>query len=391
MNKWVCMQIASSWLFGGLIGILYTAGTFSLSFCGSEKLPQFFCDVPSPLKISCSKIHVTIEVPVAIANVSSRIINGSVDTEFLLLGFSGPWLLQLLYAGVFTVIYVAAVLGNVLVITVTSLDPCLHAPMYFFLRILSIFDLSLISAVVPKTIANSITHQNSISFLGCVAQVFLVLFSADTGLCLLTVMSIDRYAAICHPLHYEVIMNRSTCMQMATFSWLNSAVISAIHTMSTFSLSYCGQHEIHQFFCDIPQLLAISCSKHIIVEIVLILINVVLDFCYFFCIIISYIYIFSTVRKIPSAEGQAKAYSTCLPHLTVVALFLSTGFIAYLKPTLGSSSSTDLILSACYIVLPPSLNPVIYSLRNRAMKAGLEKLIRRKLLSKQNILLFLQD
>ncbi|KAM4862085.1 olfactory receptor 14A16-like [Thomomys bottae] len=279
-------------------------------------------------------------------------------------------------------------MGNVLVITVTSLDPSLHSPMYFFLKIMSIFDLSLISAVVPKMITNSITHQNSISFLGCVAQVFLVLFSADTGLCLLTAMSVDRYAAICHPLHYEVIMNRSTCMHMATFSWFNSALIAAIHTATTFSLSYCGQHEIHQFFCDIPQLLAISCSKHIIVEIVLILINVVLDSCYFICIAISYIYIFSTVRKIPSTEGRVKAYSTCLPHLAVIVLFLSTGFIAYLKPTLGPSSSTDLILSACYIVLPPTLNPVIYSLRNRAMKGGLEKLIKRKLFSKENILQF---
>ncbi|XP_012668721.1 olfactory receptor 14A16 [Otolemur garnettii] len=317
--------------------------------------------------------------------------NISVVTEFLLLGFSGPWRLQFLQGGVFIAIYLAALTGNGLIFTVTSLDPCLHTPMYYFLRNLALFDLCLISAVVPKTVANSFTHRNSISFLGCVAQVFLVPFAAAAELFLLTVMSIDRYAAICHPLHYEAIMNRGTCVQMAALTWLSSGLISAVYTASTFSLSYCELHKIHQFFCDIPQQLAISCSEHIAAEIVLILINGVLDICCFICIIISYVYIFSTVRKIPSTEGQSKAYSTCLPHLAVVALFLSTAFVAYLKPILGSKSSTDLILSAFYVVLPPSLNPIIYSLRNKAMKTGLEKLMARKLLTKQNVLIFLKE
>ncbi|XP_058141020.1 olfactory receptor 14A16-like [Dasypus novemcinctus] len=314
--------------------------------------------------------------------------NISMETEFLLLGFPGPRDLQLLQASVFTVMYLSALMGNGLIITITSLDACLHTPMYFFLRNLSLFDLCLISGVVPKTVINSLTHNNSISFLDCATQVFLVVLSAAADLFLLTAMSIDRYAAICHPLHYDVIMNRGTCLRMAAMSWFSSGFISLLHTVNTFSLSYCGLNEIQQFFCDIPQLLALSCSEHITTEIVTIFINAALDLCCFICIITSYIYIFSTIRKIPSTQGQSKAYSTCLPHLTVVALFFSTAFIAYLKPIFGSTSYTDLVLSAFYILLPPSLNPIIYSLRNKAMKTGLEKLIIRKLWKTENILIF---
>ncbi|KAM5167929.1 olfactory receptor 14A16-like [Callospermophilus lateralis] len=310
-------------------------------------------------------------------------------TGFLLLGFPGPCNLQLLQAGALTAAYLAALVGNGLTITITSLDPGLHSPMYFFLRNLSLSDICLISAVVPKAVTNSVTHCHSISFLGCVSQVFLVPFSAVAELSLLTVMSMDCYAAICHPLHYEAIMSRDTCVQMVTLSWLSSGFVCAMHTVSTFSFSYCGNRQIQQFFCDIPQLLAISCSHNMTAEVVLISISAILDTGCFACIVVSYIFIFSTVRRIPSTAGQVKAYSTCLPHLAVVVLLLSTAFTAYLKPLLGSSSSTDLVLSAVYIVLPPSLNPVIYSLRNKAMKAGLEKLVTRKLLTKQHMLLFL--
>ncbi|XP_073077572.1 olfactory receptor 14A16-like [Manis javanica] len=304
--------------------------------------------------------------------------NISVVAEFLLLGFSGPSRLQFLQSGIFVVIYLLALVGNGLIVTIASLDPCLCTPMYF-LKNLSLSDVCLMSSTVPKTVANSLTHINSISFSGCVMQVFLVPFAAVAELFLLTAMSIDRYTAICHPLHYELIMNRGQCVHMVTLSWLSSGLISIIHTAGTFSLTYCGPNEIQQFFCDIPQLLAITCSENVTAEIVLILINAVLDLCCFICIIISYIYIFSTVRKIPSTEGRSKAYSTCLPHLVVVVLFLSTAFIAYLKPILGSTSVTDHVLSSFYILLPPSLNPIIYSLRNKAMRAALEKLITKKL------------
>ncbi|XP_004416844.1 PREDICTED: olfactory receptor 14A16-like, partial [Odobenus rosmarus divergens] len=232
----------------------------------------------------------------------SKMNNVSVVTEFLILGFSGPWSLQFLQSVLFTVIYLLALVGNGLIITIISLDPCLHTAMYFFLRNLSLFDLCLISAVVPKIVVNPLTHSNSISFFGCVAQVFLVPFSAVAELFLVTVMSIDHYAAICHPLYYETIMNRGRCGQMVALSWLSGGLISVIHRAGTFSLSYRGFNEVQQFFCDIPQLLAITCSENITAEIVLILVNTVLDFCYFICSTVSYVYIFSTVRKIPSTK-----------------------------------------------------------------------------------------
>ncbi|XP_042639395.1 olfactory receptor 14A16-like [Orycteropus afer afer] len=202
-------------------------------------------------------------------------MNISVVTEFHLVGFAGPWKLQVFQAGIFILIYLAALMGNGLIISITSWDPCLCTPMYFFLRNLSLFDLCLISAVVPKTIVNSFTNSNYISFLGCAAQVFLVAFSAATELFLLTAMSIDRFIAICHPLHYALLMKRDTCVQMTSLACLSGGLMSLIHTASTFSLSYCGLNEIKQFFCDIPQLLAISCSEDITAEVVLIIINAI--------------------------------------------------------------------------------------------------------------------
>ncbi|XP_054554451.1 olfactory receptor 14A16-like [Talpa occidentalis] len=202
----------------------------------------------------------------------------------------------------FSLIYMYALLGNGLIILITTLDQHLHTPMYFFLRNLSFLDLCLISATVPKSIANSLRHSSSISFPGCVVQVFLIVFSVGAELTLLTVMSLDRYAAICHPLHYDVIMSRVRCAQLTAVSWLGGGLIGLMNTAGTFSLSFCGSNVVHQFFCDVPQLLAISCSGNLLSELVPILISVVLSICYFIFIVISYVHIFSAVRKIPSTE-----------------------------------------------------------------------------------------
>ncbi|XP_008050863.1 olfactory receptor 14A16 [Carlito syrichta] len=308
--------------------------------------------------------------------------NITIVTEFILLGFSTSENMYILHSVLFLLIYLCALMGNVLIIMITTLDHHLQTPMYFFLKNLSFLDLCLISVAAPKSIANSWIHNNSISFLGCVSQVFLLLFSASAELFLLTMMSFDRYAAICHPLRYEVIMNRDTCMHSAAVSWLYGGLIAVMHTAGTFSLSYCGSNMVHQFFCDIPQLLAISCSETLVREIVPIFINVVLDFCCLIFIIITYVYIFSAVRKIPSTEGQSKAYSTCLPHLVAVVLFLLTGFIAYLKPVSESPSISDVVISVFYTMMPPTFNPIIYSLRNKAMKVALRMLIKGRLSKK---------
>ncbi|XP_076992220.1 olfactory receptor 14A16-like [Tamandua tetradactyla] len=308
--------------------------------------------------------------------------NKTAMMEFILMGFSTNQNMLILHSVLFSCVYLYALIGNILIIMITTLDQHLHTPMYFFLNNLSFLDLCLISTTVPKSIANTLTKRNTISYFDCVSQVFLVTLFAIAEVFLLTVMSFDRYAAICRPLHYEVIMNRGTCVWLAIASWVGGGVSAVMHTAGTFSLSYCGSNVVHQFFCDIPHLLAISCSENLMTEIGPILISIVLDCCCFIFIAISYVYIFSTVKEIPSTEGKSKAYSTCLPHLVVIVLFLSTVFIAHLKPTSGSPSISDLVISMFYTLLPPTLNPIIYSLRNKALKMALGMLLEGKLIKK---------
>ncbi|XP_072494541.1 olfactory receptor 14A2-like [Notamacropus eugenii] len=302
-------------------------------------------------------------------------------TGFLLIGFSNIWELQVLYAILFLLIYLVALMGNLLIFILISLDEHLHSPMYFFLKNLSFLDLCFISTTLPKSITNSLSHHCSISFMGCVLQFFLVIFFAASELFLLTMMSYDRYAAICQPLHYEVIMTRGTCVKMATVSWLSGGLLGALYSASTFTLSFCSSKEIHQFFCDVPALLRISCSEtHFAVDITMTLGFGLGIFCSIY-ITISYNHIFLTVLKIPTTEGRSKAFSTCLPHLIVLMVFIITIGIAYLMPPQKSDSVLDLLFSIIYTVLPPTLNPVIYGLRNKDIKSSLRKLITWKHLS----------
>ncbi|KAM9632900.1 olfactory receptor 14A16-like [Trichechus inunguis] len=299
-------------------------------------------------------------------------------TMFFLMGFSDVQGIQILHAVLFLLIYLAAVLGNVLIVTLTIKDHRLHTPMYFFLKNLSFLDLCLISITVPKSIANSLANHNTISFLGCVSQVFFIVLSATTEFSLLTVMSYDRYVAICHPLRYEIIMSRGACMQMAASSWVSGVLNAILHTASTFSIPVCGSPEVHQFFCDVPQLLSLACSYNM-VELVVIGLSMVLDFACFVFIDISYIHIFSSILRMPSTEGRSRTFSTCLPHLTVVTLFLFSGIFAYLRRLPKSPSPLDLLVSVFYTVVPPTMNPLIYSLRNKDMKMALKKLLKRRL------------
>ncbi|XP_020831159.1 olfactory receptor 14A16-like [Phascolarctos cinereus] len=301
--------------------------------------------------------------------------NLTIITEFLLMDFSKNWELQVLHAMLFLLIYMMALMGNLLIFILISLDGHLHTPMYFFLKNLSFLDICLISVTVPKSIANSLSHSCSISYLGCVLQLFLVILFAGSEISLLTVMSYDRYIAICLPLHYETIMTKGSCVRMAVASWFSGGVVGAMYSATTFSLPFCGPKEIHQFFCDVPSLLRISCSeKHIAVYVS---IAIGLGLVIFCCIsiIISYGHIFTTVLKIPATKGWPKAFSTSLPHLIVFMVFIITGAMAYFKTPLDSDSVLDLMFSMFYTMVPPTLNPVIYSLRNKDMKAALRKFI----------------
>ncbi|XP_072494178.1 olfactory receptor 14A2-like [Notamacropus eugenii] len=308
--------------------------------------------------------------------------NLTVVTGFLLMGFSNTWELQVLHAILFLLIYVVALMGNLLIFTLISLDGKLHTPMYFFLKNLSFLDLCLVSVTVPKSIENSLSNTYNISFWGCVSQLFIMMLLTASELYLLTMMSYDRYVAICQPLHYEVIMNSETCVKMAAVSWLAGGLYGVLYTASTFTLPFCGSKEIPQFFCDVPALIRISCSdSHLAIDVTLVLTFCLGIFCSIY-ITISYSRIISTVLKIPTRESRSKAFSTCLPHLIIFMFFVTTGVIAYLMPPQESYPLLDLLLSMFYTVVPPTLNPVIYSLRNKDMKTAFRKLIAWKYFSR---------
>ncbi|CAN0394166.1 unnamed protein product [Rangifer tarandus platyrhynchus] len=294
---------------------------------------------------------------------------------FLLMGFSADRKLQILHALLFLVTYLLALTGNLLIITITTLDHRLHSPMYYFLKHLSLLDLCFISVTVPQSIANSLMNNGYISLGQCILQVFFFIALASSEVAILTVMSYDRYAAICLPLHYEVIMDPRACKRVVIVVWLSGGISGILYTAATFSITFCRAKIIHQFFCDIPQLLKLSCSNDYLGVIGVAAFMTVLSFICFVSIVLSYVHIFSTVLRIPSAEGRSKAFSTCLPHLFVLSFFLSTGIFEFLRPTSDSPTASDIIISIFYTVVPPTLNPMIYSLRNEAMKGALRKLL----------------
>ncbi|XP_044842334.1 olfactory receptor 14C36-like isoform X1 [Mauremys mutica] len=308
--------------------------------------------------------------------------NQTTLTEFLLLGFSDVRELQILHFVVFLMIYLVGLMGNLLIISAIALDHHLHTPMYFFLVNLSILDLGSISVTIPKSMVNSLMNTKVISYPECVTQVFLFVVFTGTDLAFLTIMAYDRYVAICQPLHYETVMNRRACVQMAASAWITGIVYSTLHTGNTFRLPFCQTNVIHQFFCEIPQLLKLTCSDSYLSKIGLLAFSVFLGLNCFVFIILSYVQIFKAVLRIRSEQGQRKAFSTCLPHLTVVSLFLCTAFFAHLKPTSSSISYMDLMIGVLYSLVPPVMNPIIYSMRNKEIKAALKKLIVWRLFTK---------
>ncbi|XP_063177679.1 olfactory receptor 14C36-like, partial [Chroicocephalus ridibundus] len=304
--------------------------------------------------------------------------NDSSLTQFLLLAFADTRELQLLHFGLFLGIYLAALLANGLIITTIACDQRLHTPMYFFLLNLSLLDLGSISTTVPKSMANCLWDKRAISYAGCVAQVFLFVFFISAEFYLLTVMAYDRYVAICKPLHYGTLMGSRACVHMAAAAWGSGFLHALLHTASTFSLPLCQGNAVDQFFCEIPQILKLSCSDSFLREAGLLVVSVCLGFGCFIFIMLSYVQIFRAVLRIPSEQGRCKAFSTCLPHLSVISLFLSTAMFAYLKPPSISFPVLDLVVAVLYSVVPPALNPVIYSMRNQELKDALRKLLFKK-------------
>ncbi|XP_067173317.1 olfactory receptor 14C36-like, partial [Apteryx mantelli] len=270
-------------------------------------------------------------------------------------------------------IYLAALLDNGLIITAIACDHRLHTPMYFFLLNLSILDLGSISTTVPKSMANSLRDTRAISYSGCAAQVFFIVFFILAEYFLLTVMAYDRFVAICRPLHYATLMGSRACVKMAAAAWGTGFLNAVLHTAGTFSIPLCQGNAVEQFFCEIAQILKLSCSDSYLREAGVIVVSACLVLGCFIFIVLSYVQIFTAVLRIPSEQGRHKAFSTCLPHMVVVSLFVSTIIFAHLKPPSISSPALDLVMAVLYSVVPPAVNPLIYSMRNKELKDALRK------------------
>ncbi|KAM6400664.1 olfactory receptor 14C36-like [Pluvialis apricaria] len=301
--------------------------------------------------------------------------NSSSITEFLLLVLADTWEMQLFCFWFFLGIYLVALLVNGLIITAVASNHRLHTPMYFFLLNLSLLDLGSISTTLPKAMANCLLDTRVISHAGCAAQVFLFVFFISAEFSLLTVMAYDRYVAICQPLHYGTLLGSRACVHMAAALWGSVFPYAVLHTANTFSLPLCQGNALDQFFCEIPHILKLSCSHSYLRKVGLIVFGSCLAYGCFVFIVLSYVQILRAVLRIPSEQGWHKAFATCFPHLSVVYLFISTGIFAYLKPPSISSPVQDLVVPVLYSVVPPAVNPLIYSMRNQELKDAVWKLM----------------
>nr|XP_003421896.3 olfactory receptor 14J1 [Loxodonta africana] len=320
--------------------------------------------------------HLVLQ-PVSLLEIKNM-ANFTTMSGFFLMSFSGNPEIEILNAFLFLVLYLGALTGNILIITATSMDNSLYSPMYFFLKHLSFLDLCYISVTVPRSICNSFMHSGNISLWECILQCFAFTVCGSSEMAMLTVMSYDRYVAICLPLRYEIIMDVSICVHGVLAVWISGVISGVMHTAATFSIHFCGVNIIHQFFCNVPQLRKLSCSNDYVSELGVTGFLSLVAFLCFISIGLSYTHIFSTVLRIPSAKGRAKAFSTCLPNLGVVILFVSTGALEFLNPPSNSLTVLDFFLTVFYTVVPSTLNPVIYSLRNKAMKVALRKVLKER-------------
>ncbi|XP_058140962.1 olfactory receptor 1A1-like [Dasypus novemcinctus] len=305
--------------------------------------------------------------------------NQSSTLYFILLGVSSQQAQENFFFAFFLFIYPVTVMGNLLIICAIRSDIRLHNPMYFFLANLSLVDIFFSSVTVPKKLTNHLFGSRVISFRGCMTQMHFMLFLANTDSYILAVMAYDRAVAISRPLHYTTIMNPRSCFLLNVGPWVIGMANSLPHTLLTASLSFCGNHEVANFYCEIKALLKLSCSDiHFNVKVLYMGASA---FCVpLICIIISYVRVFSTVLRVPSTKGVVKAFSTCGSHLTVVSLYYGTVMGIYFRP-LTSYNLKDAVITVMYVAVTPMLNPFIYSLRNQDMKAALGKLFSKRMSS----------
>ncbi|XP_055285434.1 olfactory receptor-like protein OLF4 [Moschus berezovskii] len=300
--------------------------------------------------------------------------NNTHVSKFLLMGLSEEPALQPFIFGLFLSMYLITVFGNLLIILAVSSDSHLHTPMYFYLSNLSFVDICFTSTTIPKMLQNIQTQSKVITYESCIVQVYFYLLFAGLDDFLLTVMAYDRYVAICHPLHYTVIMNPWICGLLLLVSWVLSSMYSLLQSLMILRLSFCSDLEIHHFFCEITWLIQLACSDPFLNNMVVYFGSVIIGGVPLAGILYSYSKIVSSICGISSAQGQYKAFSTCASHLSVVSLFYCSALGVYLSFTATYRSHTSAIVSVMYTVVTPMLNPFIYSLRNKDIKRALKRL-----------------
>ncbi|XP_037700304.1 olfactory receptor 12D2-like [Choloepus didactylus] len=307
-------------------------------------------------------------------------LNQTSVTEFLLLGVTDIQELQPLLFVVFLINYIFNVVGNGAILMIVISDPRLHSPMYFFLGNLSCLDICYSTVTLPKMLENFLSSHKEISFLGCITQLHFFHFLGSTEAMLLAVMAIDRFVAICKPLHYTVIMNHQLCIQMASTVWVIGFFHALLHSIMTSHLNFCGSNHIHHFFCDIKPLLDLACGNTDLNQWLLNTVTGTIAMGPFFLTLLSYFSIITHLFfKTRSCSALHKALSTCASHFMVVMLLYVPVLFTYIRPASGSSMDQDRVIAIMYTVVTPVLNPLIYTLRNREVKEALGRVIRRKL------------
>ncbi|XP_069805730.1 olfactory receptor 12D1-like [Dendropsophus ebraccatus] len=302
--------------------------------------------------------------------------NGTLLNEFILTGITNqPWLQKLLFAFVFF-FYLLGVFGNFTIVSLVRTDPSLQSPMYFLLGNLSFLDTMFSSVTVPKMMMGFLM-ENTITVKGCITQMYFFHSLGCTEGVLLAAMGYDRYVAICHPLRYVTIMRRSTCIQLVLSSWFIGLSTSLIHAIMTSRLPFCNAKRIKHFFCDVKPVIKLACKDIHVNEVTLAIVSGFLSTSTFSLTILSYIYIVTHVLKIKSSKGRSKVFSTCSSHLTIVTLFYGTAMSTYLGPSSETSLEKDRVAAILFTVITPTLNPIIYTLRNKEVKNSVQKLIKR--------------
>ncbi|XP_007519662.2 olfactory receptor 5AN1-like [Erinaceus europaeus] len=295
-------------------------------------------------------------------------------THFILLGFSDfPRLLAPFFI-LFLFMYIATLTWNLGLIFLIRMDSHLHTPMYFFLKNLSFLDICYVTSTAPKMLSTFFQEEKTITFVGCVVQYFIFATLGLSESCLITAMAYDRYAAICNPLLYSSIMSPTLCIRLVVMSYVAGLTGAIPQLYAILQLHFCGPNIINHFFCDMPQLLVLSCNAIFFIRPMMAVLTTVYGISNAVIIMISYGFIVNSIMKITSAQGRSKVFNTCASHLTTVSLFYSsTGFV-YLSSSIGSSSAFDRFASVFYTVVIPMLNPLIYSLRNKEIKDALKRL-----------------